>query len=423
MLLATLAVVVVRQLTRRGPPIWIAFAAGAFGMVATGVLSIDGALAAVVANAPVPVFLLGLFLLGAGLDDAGTLERMARWIVRRARDPSDLPMLVFLAFGGLSAFVVNDALALVGVPVALSVARRAGVSPRPLLLALMAGVTIGSVPTPFGNPQNLLVSLSSGIDVPVLVFARYLALPTLLALGAGALLLRRRWRAETQVGLPDRGSPEPPAPTEDWRIHLRRHPTVAIFPVTIVAIVLSDLSSGAGGTSVPLDLLALAGGLAALALSPRRRTLLYRVDLRILALFVALFVVVAGAVAGGVVGALGSLTGIPGPSSPAPGIAAIVLTSLLGSQVVSNVPWVALQIPVLHGLGYGSATPVAWMALAGASTLAGNVSLLGAASNLIVVAQAERAGITVRLGEFLRVALPLAAVSLVILFGCLVVGL
>ena len=81
--------------------------------------------------------------------------------------------------------------------------------------------------------------------------------------------------------------------------------------------------------------------------------------------------------------------------------------SLLDPQLVSNVPFVAIEIPLLHGLGYGAGATTMWLALAGASTLAGNINLLGAASNLILVERAESLGVRVRLTSFVRHALSL----------------
>jgi Na+/H+ antiporter NhaD/arsenite permease-like protein len=94
-----------------------------------------------------------------------------------------------------------------------------------------------------------------------------------------------------------------------------------------------------------------------------------------------------------------------------------------GSQVVSNVPWVALQIPVLKALGYGGGIPVVWIALAAGSTLAGNISLLGAVSNLILVDTAEKMHVRISLAEFMRLGLPIAAITVTVLLGCLLFGL
>ncbi|MBI5810169.1 MAG: anion transporter, partial [Deltaproteobacteria bacterium] len=67
----------------------------------------------------------------------------------------------------------------------------------------------------------------------------------------------------------------------------------------------------------------------------------------------------------------------------------IFAASILLSQVVSNVPFVAMYLPLLVGNG----APVkAMMALAAGSTIAGNLLILGAASNVIVIQNSEKRG-------------------------------
>ena len=199
-LILTVGAVLSRQVLLRGPPIWLIFLVGAFASVAVGVLSTSDAAAAISGNFSILIFLFSLFIFAAGLEQAGALDHLARWILAKARRPSDLPLVLFLAVGVVSAFVINDALVLVGVPVLFAVARRLKVSAEPLLLTLAFSVTVGSVLTPFGNPQNLLVSLGSGMNAPVATFLRYLLLPTIVNLVLGGLYLRRVFRAQLDVG-------------------------------------------------------------------------------------------------------------------------------------------------------------------------------------------------------------------------------
>jgi Na+/H+ antiporter NhaD/arsenite permease-like protein len=421
---ATIAAVIARQLLFRGPPVWVVFLAGAFAMVATGVLPLAGASTALSTNLPVLVFLFSLFILAAGLEQSGALDHLARWAIGRARSPAELPLVLFVALGTLSAFIVNDALVLVGVPLLFAVARRLRVSALPLLLTLAFSVSVGSVLTPFGNPQNLLVSLGSGLTAPVSTFLRYLLLPTAMNLLVGGFYLRKVFGPHLT---PETAGLEPPErvpflPPSGLGGRVGRFPTLLVFPVTVIAMITSDVTSAiTQGPPVPLYAIALGGAVVALVLTPGRSELFARVDWSILVLFAALFVVVAGVVKGGVLTAVASVLPIPGPGHSTT-LIAILLTSLGGSQLVSNVPWVGLQIPVMHALGYGSATPSAWVALAAGSTLAGNVTLLGAASNLIVVEQAQRAGVRIGLREFVRVGAPLAAATTGILFVALWFG-
>lgn len=87
----------------------------------------------------------------------------------------------------------------------------------------------------------------------------------------------------------------------------------------------------------------------------------------------------------------------------------ILALSVMLSQVVSNVPFVALYLPVLNQIG---ATAQALVALAAGSTIAGNLSILGAASNVIIIQNAERNGATITFLEFVKIGIPLTAVNL-----------
>ena len=86
----------------------------------------------------------------------------------------------------------------------------------------------------------------------------------------------------------------------------------------------------------------------------------------------------------------------------------IFSVSIVLSQFISNVPLVALYLPML--LQAGAATKE-MAALAAGSTLAGNLFILGAASNVIIIQNAEKkAGETITFWEFAKVGIPLTVV-------------
>jgi len=68
------------------------------------------------------------------------------------------------------------------------------------------------------------------------------------------------------------------------------------------------------------------------------------------------------------------------------------VTAIL-SNVVSNVPAVLMLKPFVAGLPDHDKS---WLTIAMASTLAGNLTLLGSIANLIVVQRAEASGVTIR---------------------------
>jgi len=70
---------------------------------------------------------------------------------------------------------------------------------------------------------------------------------------------------------------------------------------------------------------------------------------------------------------------------------------------------VALYLPVLAHAG---ATTAGMMALAAGSTIAGNLTILGAASNVIIVQNAEkRGGATLTFLDFVKIGAPLTVLN------------
>jgi Na+/H+ antiporter NhaD/arsenite permease-like protein len=124
-----------------------------------------------------------------------------------------------------------------------------------------------------------------------------------------------------------------------------------------------------------------------------------RVDWRAVLFFATMFIAMRAAWDSGLLqplisAALPEYRGSPGD------LLAIIALSLALSQVLSNVPFVSLFSS--HLLHVGADTK-AWLALAMASTIAGNLTLLGAASNVIILEVLERKyAATIALSEFLK---------------------
>ncbi|MCX8103194.1 MAG: hypothetical protein N3E42_01955 [Candidatus Bipolaricaulota bacterium] len=81
------------------------------------------------------------------------------------------------------------------------------------------------------------------------------------------------------------------------------------------------------------------------------------------------------------------------------------------SNLVSNVPAVLLLAPILVHAGAGSES---WLVLAMASTLAGNLTIIGSAANLIVLEIAAQRGVHISFWTYLRVGLPLTIATMAI---------
>jgi len=74
-------------------------------------------------------------------------------------------------------------------------------------------------------------------------------------------------------------------------------------------------------------------------------------------------------------------------------------------------------------LGFGSQNVSAWVALAAGSTLTGSLTILGAASTLIIVEEAEKEGQTVGFFEFAKVGILVTVVTVTVLYFSLILGI
>jgi Na+/H+ antiporter NhaD/arsenite permease-like protein len=144
--------------------------------------------------------------------------------------------------------------------------------------------------------------------------------------------------------------------------------------------------------NINLGTVSLLGATIVYLVSGRRREILASVDWGIIVFFMSLFIVVQGFWDSHSLQSL--LLYLPALNSAdlIVSLGVIILTSLIFSQLLSNVPFVAVYIRIMQAAGFTGNNVKAWVALAGASTLAGGLSLLGAASNVIILEAAENKG-------------------------------
>lgn len=133
-----------------------------------------------------------------------------------------------------------------------------------LLLTLAFAITTGSVMSPMGNPQNLLVAINSGMASPFVLFARYLLLPTLVCLIVPYVILKLVYTEDFPTGTLVH---EAPVPGE----------LAAMVPVKISLAIILILAAAniigsffGGGMVVSLPFIAILAAIPVLVLSARR---------------------------------------------------------------------------------------------------------------------------------------------------------
>jgi Na+/H+ antiporter NhaD/arsenite permease-like protein len=311
------------------------------------------------------VLLFSMMLIVGNLRLVGFFEWNAEAVLRRLKPTQLLPAVIFTC-GFLSAFLVNDIVCLVMVPFVLGITRRMRLQPLPYLLAVATASNIGSVATITGNPQNMLIGSFSGIRYYDFLF--HLGPVAIVGLFLDWAVLH--WIHMRKVELLPATAVRIPLPELDLSRLTK--------PVIVVTAVVIGFFLG-----VPPSMMAALGAAALLITRTLEPQKLYQeVDWGLLVFFVGLFLIVGGAESAGTVG---RLLGLAEHWNLQRLGTFTVVVALLGN-IVSNVPSVMLLKSLIPGF---SDPHTGWLALAMASTLAGNLTITGSVANLIVVETAK----------------------------------
>lgn len=354
------------------------------------------------------ILLLSMMIINAVLELAGFFTWVGNVVIERASAPLALLVLVTVTSGALSALFLNDPVCVMLTPLVCGVTLRLKRNPMPYLIALATAANVGSTATITGNPQNILIGSASGI--PFVYWLSRLgpiaAIGLVIVIAVVWLLYPNEFRRgaeptpttlplESEAAHAQALSPEAVEATVYVRT-LRK--SIAVIGVMLVAFVLGVNVTAAAFIAACFILI-----------SRRFETgrILGLVDWPLLVMFGGLFVV-TGALE--ITGVSERLFEIAKPLAFG-GIAPLALVTTVLSNLISNVPAVLLFRPLAPQFPDPTQT---WLTLAAASTLAGNLTLIGSIANLIVAEQASQFGIKLSFGEYLRAGPIITVLTLIV---------
>lgn len=360
---------------------------GAIALIALEKVRLEEAWKAI--DVPTIALLFALMVVSAQFRLGGFYAAVTRRLAGAELSPPALLAVLIVVAAALAAILANDIVCLACAPVLVEGCARRKLDPVPFLLGLATAANVGSAATLIGNPQNMLVGQSLQLS-----FAGYLldgGVPAVLGLGVvwGVIVWRVRGRWRRELPVPDLQA----APLDRWQT------AKGLLVVAGLMVVFLFLPW-------PREVAALAAaGIMLLSLRMASAEMLALVDWHLLVLFMSLFVVNRALNASGMVQeATGALAGW-GFDPQHPGV--LFALAVVLSNIVSNVPAVMLLLPsATHEL----AGPI----LALASTLAGNLLIVGSIANIIVVDQAGRLGVRISWREYARVGVPVTLLTLAI---------
>jgi Na+/H+ antiporter NhaD/arsenite permease-like protein len=335
--------------------------------------------------------LFGVMIVVAILKISGLLRFASRTIISHAKNPLMLLIAVVMLTGILSAFLVNDTICLAMTPLVLEVIIQTDRNPIPYLLAIAMASNVGSTATITGNPQNMIIAGFS--HIPYGSFTASLSPVAAIGLVITILVIFLAY------------------PTEFWnweRLVDNSPPVHRSKPLMIKSALVCFGMVGAFFAGFVPACAAITAGAVLLLISRVECQRIYKeIDWTLLLMFVGLFVVVAGfeksMLTAGTIATIGRLH--------LERISVLSIVTAVLSNLVSNVPAVLVLRPFVEHLQDQQRV---WLAIAMASTLAGNFTLLGSVANLIVAQSAQAQGIALGFWDYFKVGAPLTLITIAV---------
>ena len=369
---------------------------GAVAMILLNVLSFEEAVLSIDFNTI--ALLLGMMIIISTLQLDGFFSFIARKTMVYSRTQFRLLVIIVFVTGISSAFMVNDAVVLLFTPVIIALCHTYRINPIPYLIAEILASNAGSVMTMTGNPQNMLIGVSSGISYGI--FLLRLLPVSVLSLVVIVFVVRMLYPANFKDKSPLQVS------GNDFEYNFKSmRISVPIFLTVVLLFFFSKLV----GLSIPM--IALLGGSMILIFGKIKPSqVIQKTDWVLLLFFASLFIVVHGIEKVGLMQYIISSEPI---RSDAGGVIALHGISLVASQVVSNVPFTIALLPLMKTMS----SETLWITLASASTLAGNATIIGAMANLIVIESAKNQQVKIGFFEFFKAGIITTILTFILSIG------
>lgn len=382
--------------------------AGAALMVLLGVITQEEAINGIDFNTI--GLLIGMMMIVGISKDSGMFEFVAIWSSKITKGN---PVKVFIALGSIvaifSALLDNVTTVLLMVPVMFIVANNLRINAKPFLISAIILSNIGGAATLIGDPPNILIGSAANLSfndflinlAPISLVITFVTI--------GMLLF---WYRKELVTTPEaRESVMRFNPQEVIREKPLLIKSLITLAIVMVGFMTHEITGLEGAT------IALAGAALLLLLTLNEPEAHLRdIEWTTIFFFSGLFILVVGLEAVGIIRIMAEgLLNLTGGDLTKTAFT-ILWGSALLSAIIDNVPYVATMIPVLHDytvLSGVSAAPL-WWALALGADIGGNATIIGASANVVVAGMSEREGHKISFLEYLKVAISMTLVAMII---------
>ena len=322
------------------------------------------------------------------------------------------PIKILLALGlftaVVSAFLDNVTTVILIMPVTFAIAKQLEINPVPLLITEVIASNIGGTSTLIGDPPNIIIGSAANFSFMdfIVELMPVVAVILLVVLTFLALVFKKDLVA-TEENMKKVAQIDNSKTITDKKHMIR---SMSVLGLVILGFMLHDL------THIDTYVVAMIGA-SILLLFEKPAEILEKVEWNTIFFFVGLFIIIGGLEASGGIKLMAEwLLDVTNGSQEATSMM-ILWGSGIISGIIDNIPYTATMSPLLveiqKTMGADYTYPL-WWALSLGACLGGNMTIIGAAANVIVSENASKEGHPIGFLQFMKYGVPTVAISLII---------
>ena len=319
-----------------------------------------------------------------------------------------LMVLITLAFltALLSAFLDNVTTVILIMPITFVVAKQLDINPVPLLITEIFASNIGGTATLIGDPPNIIIGSAAGFSF--MDFIKELTLICLIIMAAVVAFLYLCFRKQlvtTEEKMASIQEIDNSKTITDYPL-LKR--SMLVLGLVILGFLTHDI------THIATCIIAFIGASVLLLFENPEETF-KEVEWNTIFFFIGLFIIIGGfEAAGGIKLMADWLLKVTAGSQQIASYVILWASGIL-SGIIDNIPYTATMAPMIHEIelekGREFVLPMWWCLSLGAC-LGGNLTIIGAAANVIVSENSAKHGHVIKFLDFMKYGVIVVFISL-----------
>lgn len=362
--------------------------------------------------------LIGMMIIVNIASRSGVFKWMALNLLRATKGHPKTVLFALAAFTAIaSAFLDNVTTVVLMMPITFVIAKEFDVDPIPFLITEVLASNIGGTATLIGDPPNIIIGTRAGLSFMAFVkeLTPIVTIIFLISIGTLVWLFRKGLKA-TPEKMEHIANLDNSQTITDKNLMIRSVITLALV---IAGFVTHDI------THIPAYVFAVAGA-AFLLLFEKPKEIYRDVEWLTIFFFVGLFIIIGGFEANGGIKFLADQLIILTNGSLNAATMIILWASGILSGIIDNIPYTATMAPLISELinpanenAITGNVHALWWALSLGACLGGNLTIIGAAANVLVSETAASKGYKISFLRFMKYGALVTVISLALSSGYL----